>query len=168
MIIYGLHDYLTNPASVDTRLFSSAQTGLGLTLKHRDDARRELQSRIGRDVYFGRNPEGFKPAYMLLDVINTSSQPTTAGVTDTANSIVQIDCYTSGHHAPQRNQVLSFLVRMACDGFYGKKWGDYFVTESTLQNISSEQLEPIDGQGKWSFVTSLDFSVYYQAASPVF
>lgn len=173
MIIYGLHKYLTDPASVDNTSFSNrgtseAQEGLGVTLKNRDDARRELQGRIGQDVYWGRKPGGIKPAYMVLDVVADSSQSVTSGVTGSNEALVQIDCFTNGHQASQRNEVLAFLVRMACDGFRGKKWGDYFVGSCVLQNIASDQLEPIGAKGKWTFVTSLDFNVSYKTPSPIF
>ena len=165
----GLYDYLTRQSDYTghaARPFVQPLTLDGTRLSHRNDARRELRSRVGNRVYLDRRPEdaGDQPS-IVLRYMNGSHEYGLAGEAPCSEAFLELTVYTSGADAARRGGTIYGLVHTALSGYHAGYWGDVLIGECLVDAARTLATPPPDASDRWTFTRRMNISVYYYAAN---
>ncbi len=173
MISKGLYDYLTDSRELSghpATAFARPQTipGTGITLIDRNDARKQIRDRVGRQIYLGRLPRGQSPhTWMSIVEEPILSDQTLSGETEQARALIQVDVFTQGVDAAMRAMVIKELLRIAVAGWHADYWGDVVVVGCAVPRITKLTESPIRGDD-WVHRYSMDLDVQYVQAAAVY
>ena len=160
MLLKAIYDYLTDQGTVSPTAFETAAVVYGMTLSSRDDARRELINRVGKNLFWWHTPSDVSGhSWIVLKNLSDSAESSTLGGYALRESTVQIDCYCVGHQAAWRSQVCATLLELACHGFHGAKWGEVFIASAEVVNTSGGIIDAPENVKKPIFVNSVDLQV---------
>lgn len=165
----GLFHYVTDPrpyAGHAQKPFKSPKTIDGVTVGNRNDARRELQSRIGQRVYLDRRPQDAgDDACIVLRHVTATHDYGLAGETDGVQTFLQAIVYASGNDAARRGGTIYGLLQLCVSGYHDGYWGDVLIGEATIDGGRSLAQSPADNSDQWTFTRTMDLVVYYYSAT---
>ena len=92
MILQALADYLLDPGVRSFERFATPIVVGSLTIKSRDDARREIRNMVGKSVYAARRPQDSDSTAIVLTLITSAQEYHLTGEESLRDSYVQIDC----------------------------------------------------------------------------
>lgn len=165
----GLAHYLTDPrpyAGHAQRPFKTTKTIDGVTVANRNDARRELQSRIGQRIYLDRRPQDAEDdACIVIRHVTATHDYGLAGETDGVQTFLQATVYASGADAARRGGTIYGLLQLCVSGYHEGYWGDVLIGEATIDGGRSLAYSPADNSDKWTFTRQMDLVVYYYSAT---
>lgn len=165
----ALYHYLTEPrpyAGHAQRPFKRVKTLDGITLRNRNDARAELQSRVKDRVYLDRRPAdaGDAPA-IVIQWTNGNHEYGLAGETDGTEGYLKLTVYAGGQDAARKGGTVYGLLQACISGYYEGYWGDVLVGEATIDTGRSLAYSPRDNSDQWTFTRDMNLIVYYYSAS---
>ncbi len=163
MILKSVRDYLVDPAdtSAGAVAFRAPAIISNITVVDRNDARRELRAIVGDAIFAQRRPaKTSKPSAITLRVISSATEMETVGEHDTAETVIQADCWTSGGAAALRGVVLSTLLRLSLSGCRDEIWSGIQIYDISQARETMATENP-SADGRWQFVTSLDLRVIH-------
>jgi hypothetical protein len=165
----GLFQYLTDPlpyAGHAEKPFRRTRVLDGCSLANRNDARRELQSRIGQRVYMDRRPSDINDyACVVIKWVNGTHSYGLGGEADGTEAYLTVTVYANGVDAARRGGTIYGLLQLCLSGYTQGYWGDVLVGECTLDTGRSLAYTPSDASDAWTFTRQMDLLVYYYAAS---
>lgn len=166
MIEQGLYDYLTDTEDLTghpAARFSSAQSIEGFTINNRNEARRILRDKIGREIYSNRRPinSSTHTAIVLRTIASGETYYKLSGEDTTTQSVIQVDVMTKGGQDAIRAQTVAKLIKLCVSGYHADSWGEYRIAECRVERISSFAETPPAAGDDWTFRTSMDLIVTY-------
>ncbi len=172
MILKATYDYLTDPidavAFADVPFRYPAEFA-GLIVTSRNDARRELRSRVGLEIYAARRPQkSSQHSAVTLRLISCNRELETVGEHDLAEAFVQVDCWARGGDAAQRSEVIATLVRLATVGSHSCTWGQVKILGVSIARESQQVQLSDQGSSVWDFSSSIDLRIHFAQASASF
>lgn len=165
----ALYHYLTDPIAYTghaEKPFKRVKTLDGITMRNRNDARSELQSRIGGRVYLDRRPAdaGDAPA-IVIQWTNGNHDYGLAGETDGTEGYLKLTVYAGGQDAARKGGTVYGLLQACLSGYNAGYWGDVLIGEATIDTGRSLAYSPRDASDQWTFTRDMNLIVYYYSAS---
>lgn len=165
----GLYDYLTRQSDYTGHAAKPFRAPLkfdGMTLTNRNDARRELRSRLGNRVFLDRRPEDAGDATScVIRWLNGQNDYGLAGETAGSEAFLELTVYASGQDAARRGGTVYGLLHTALSGYHAGYFGDVLIGECLVDAARTLASPPPDASDRWTFTRRMNASVYYYAAN---
>lgn len=165
----GLYHYLADSqpyAGHAQRPFRRVLTIDGITLRDRNDARRELLSRVGRRIYLDRRPaDAEDDLSIVLRWTNATHEYGLAGEAEGTESYLVATVYATGHDAVRRGGTVYGLLQACVSGYHQGYWGDVLIGECTVDTGRTLAYAPSDASDQWTFTRQMNLAVYHYGAT---